>query len=524
LETGGPPADEPRSERDSAGDRQRTFKDRPVAANVLWSVGNAVVSALAGFVTLPFLVRHLGASAYGTWTLVVASVSYLYILDFGISGAVGRLVAGCRPTEDVEGMNVVLSTAIVMLLCASLLMSAGVFAITGLFFQFYSVPVAEVDDVHRAILIFGLLTAVTWPLAIPNAVLWAYERFDLVYLIDIPLVILRTALILILLNEHVTLTALALITVLPTVAGGAVRCILAWRVEPMLRLSLGRVSGKVARDILSFGGWYNVLNISRDVAPQIPPSVIGNALGTGAVTLFAIPRQLIGYSNWIVLSATQALAPRAALLHFGERRVEERATFLLGARYSFAFSLFILGGFVCLGSAFLDIWQPYLSKDAFSLLLILAAGEVLPMSQWMTYNTIIAKGQHRYLAILGIAECLVMLPALALAAYWFSIVGMAVTFAVIGFLFRGVLQLIYGCRLLQVGLVQYAGEVLLPAALAASTPVLAFWAFDMAAQPLTWPGFFGYGAIYAAIFFCAAPMLLWPHLSARALNAWRPQT
>jgi O-antigen/teichoic acid export membrane protein len=87
-----------------------------VTINVLANTLSIVLNAFCGFLILPFLISKLGRETYGIWTLIVASAGYFLLLDFGLSGAVGRLVAGYRSKGDMENINTVVSTAAFMLL------------------------------------------------------------------------------------------------------------------------------------------------------------------------------------------------------------------------------------------------------------------------------------------------------------------------------------------------------------------------------------------------------------------------
>src|SRR3954451_23118341 len=89
---------------------------RRVTLNVLANTVSTALNAFCGFLILPFLISKLGRDTYGFWTLIVASAGYFLVLDFGVSGAVGRLVAGHRSKDDIRNVNVVISTTAVLLL------------------------------------------------------------------------------------------------------------------------------------------------------------------------------------------------------------------------------------------------------------------------------------------------------------------------------------------------------------------------------------------------------------------------
>ena len=56
-------------------------------------------------------------------------------------------------------------------------------------------------------------------------------------------------------------------------------------------------------------------------------------MGPGPVTTYTIPRLLIAYTQWMMVSATTAVAPHAAIYHFGSEGEKQQQLFLLGGRY-----------------------------------------------------------------------------------------------------------------------------------------------------------------------------------------------
>src|SRR4051812_42377103 len=152
---------------------------------------STLLNAFCGFLILPFLISKLGRDTYGFWTLIVASAGYFLVLDFGVSGAVGRLVAGHRSKDDIRNVNVVVSTTAVLLLglcCVAALLS---YFLPGPFFALFEVPAAQKADGATALLIVGMTTALSFPGMISYGFLWGYERFDLHNAVEMPVVLAR---------------------------------------------------------------------------------------------------------------------------------------------------------------------------------------------------------------------------------------------------------------------------------------------------------------------------------------------
>jgi O-antigen/teichoic acid export membrane protein len=279
-------------------------------------------------------------------------------------------------------------------------------------------------------------------------------------------------------------------------------------VEPRLAPKLSLFSRDVTKDLFSFGIWFSLLNFFRSATPNIAPFVIGHTLGAAPVTTFTIPRMLTGYANWVMVSATQVMAPKAAVYHFGDNPAAQRTLFIEGSRYNWSFTLFFLGGAVFLGYPLLSLWQSTPQQAEYRLLLILMAGELIPLSQWVAYYTVVSMGRHRRLAELVLAEAVAVLILAYTLSLWWGLEGAAAAVAICGFVFRGLFQLAYGCRLVGVTIGEYSRLVLAPFALMALPPFAAMAVISTWFSPTTWLQLFAAGVVYAAIFWpCMAYQL-----------------
>src|SRR5438105_4701478 len=168
--------------------------NRAIARNVVWNWAGMAMPMLAGFVIAPFLVHRLGQLRYGEWILIASLTNYFGLLDLGIRGSVGRYIAYHRARAEQDGVNQTLSTAL------AVLGSAGIFALLVttflpvLFFRIIDVPVEDQAACQWALWVVGLNLALTLPFNVFDATLWAFQRFDVLNAIDIPVVLLRSVL------------------------------------------------------------------------------------------------------------------------------------------------------------------------------------------------------------------------------------------------------------------------------------------------------------------------------------------
>ena len=465
---------------------------------------------LAGFLVMPFLVHALGLSTYGLWILIGSLTGYFGLLDLGVATAVGRLVAGHRAKGDIGAINAVVSTATALLLGVLVLCGVVTIAAIWIFPMVFLVPQELAGDVTLAISIVGAHLAIAYPGYVFTAIIWGYARFDLQSMVDLPATVLRTIATFVFVGAHWQLTTLALITFFISIASILLRMLICRRLEPRLAFRRSLVDRDQVHEIYSFGVWMSLLGISRTLIPQIPLAIIGNRLSAAAVTSFVVARQLVAYANSFSITATQVLAPKAAADHATGRTDAQASLFLLGGKYATSLALLFAGGAICFGQAFLTLWQPLIPATAYSLMVILMLGEVLPMSQWLTYSIIVGSQRHRMLAYLAIGEAIVVsLSSWLLLDVW-GLAGVSLGIALTGFATRGVVPWLICGRVLQVSKRRYFSDVFMRVSLAAAIPVGIFFLVSQLWSLKSWLVLVANGVAFGLLFAIFAFVFILP--------------
>src|SRR5207302_8093056 len=139
-------------------------------------------------------------------------------------------------------------------------------------------------------------------------------RFDLFNCIDIPCVLLRAGLAIVLVNSETgseNLVTMALIHLAITVFQGTGMAIAAFAVSPGLRLGLRHVRRSTARHLFGFSLWMFLLSIGTVISGQMGRFLVGSVLRIGLVTPFNAAARLVGYVKNILLTTTGVLTPVA---------------------------------------------------------------------------------------------------------------------------------------------------------------------------------------------------------------------
>jgi O-antigen/teichoic acid export membrane protein len=481
---------------------------KSIVRNILWNWSGQLVAVALGFFIAPFLVHHLGQKNYGLWVVIGSLTGYFGLFDLGVRTSVGRYLAYYRTKKDPEAVNATLNTAGAYLLGAGLVALAGTLAFQLFFFDIFDVPAEEVEAARWALALVGVNLALTLPLTLFDATLWALQRFDMMNWAEMATAVIQSGLTVWLIGTGHGLVALALITLAATVIRGLAMMAFSFREERGLRLGWRFVRRDTAWTLLSYSVWRVLMAVSTIGITRINPLVIGAWLGVILVTPYALAARLLGFVTQVMEAVRKVLTPAATELHAEERPAWQRAFMVQGGKYAATLGLFFLSGVYFLGEPFFALWIGPRLADAGWLLFLLVAGELLPLYQSATSAMLLGMARHRVLAYLGLIEIGLSLSLAALFIEPYGLVGVCTAQAVAAAVCRGVIQIVYACRLVGIPVLPYLARSLGPAVLVAAVPATLLGLAVEWHQPRNWPEMFLYGGGYAAVYLVSSLFLV----------------
>jgi len=473
--------------------------ERIVARNIFWNYAGMAATMAAGFITAPFLINRLGSTTYGLWILIGSFTGYFGLLDLGVRGSIGRFIAFHRGRHDHGAVNEILSTAFAFLCVPAGITVLGTMASALVFFFMFDVPPEETLDVRTALIIVGVNLAVSFPLSAYDSTLWALQRFDAINVVDIVVVACRTILTFFCISRGCGLVSIAMLMLAATLITGMAKGIIAHRLVPQLAIRARHVRRRRGRELLGYSFWYLLLSMNRMFTSQLSRLLIGSCLGAALVTPFSIAASVIGYGNALLVAWTGVLAPVATAYHAGDQHDRQRRLYLRGSRFCTYFACVMVGGYLFLGHPFLSLW---IAKDlgaSFSVLVVLAVGELLPMAQSVAGNILLGVARHKFVAATTLMEAVICATLTAVLIHYRDLVGPALAVAVAGGLCRGLLIAVYACRVIGCTFAEYLRHSFIPPMLYALPAVGALGMATGRLVPVSWFEFVIYSAAYTIV-------------------------
>jgi O-antigen/teichoic acid export membrane protein len=394
----------PNVAEENASKPVRSSTARP-ARSVLSNWTTYFISGAVSFFLSPFIVRHLGNSAYGVWVLLVSMTGYLGFLDLGIRGAVTRYVAKFHSEKDHEKSSRTVSSA------SGLFLGAGAVAVvaSAVFAAFavphFKIPPPYIKASQVVVLLAGLNIAASLISGVFGGVIVGLQRFDLLSAIAIGGVGLRAIAIFFSLRNGKGLVTLALIQLGGTLCELLLGFALARKLYPELRIGIANVRRDHVALIFSFGFYAFLLHLSNYFIFFTDALVIGAFLPVSMVTFFAIGGNLANYGRDLVGGFSRTMTPLASKLEVEagreglQRGISKQARFCALAMWPIFLTLIIRG------SSFIGLWMgPSYSELSGHVLWILSVPWLFGAGASVVAAGMLGIGQHKRVVPFALAE------------------------------------------------------------------------------------------------------------------------
>jgi O-antigen/teichoic acid export membrane protein len=463
------------------------------------------INVALGIVLMPFTVRHLGASEYGLWMLVASLTYYFQLLDLGYGNGLVRHVADADARGDVRAVNDILSTFVVVYAALGVAAAAGTVGL--IFFAVPRFPRLSPADVTRAQLllaIMGLRIAIGFPMTVFGAVTTARQRFALNNAVAMAVALVNGLVTyLVLASGHGLVALVASTTAVGLGSYGAY----AWTARmafPELRLRVSAFSRALVRDVTTFSIYLFIIDIAVQIGFNLDNVVVGAALGTSAVAVYAVTLRLADYQRQLCNQFNSFLFPLA--VRFGaDGRSEALESMLIdGTRIAL---LMVTGVTICVigfGRPLIVRWMgPGFEAGVIPLHVLALTGVVL-VGQGPLGNILLATGRHRLVAYVSLGEALANLALSVVLVRRFGMLGVAAGTAAPVMLANLLILLPVACRQFRLSPFAFLRRTLAPALIGSVPAIGACIALRIAHPPRSLPVIIVEGAIVLLVYVAAA--------------------
>ena len=266
---------------------------RTVAKSAMWNLIGRAGPLVVAVVITPYLVRFLGPSRWGIFTIALSVVGLFSIFDFGIgrslTRAIAELIAEAKAQEAAElarsgiAILAVLGTVggLVMAALARLWVDSGHLQIP---------PELHVEVLHALYLL-----CLSAPIVILCSALWgviaAFQEFRAANLVNVPIMAMYYIGPLLILHVFNSLVAVIGVLVLCRLVNTVAYWRICLRALPELRHARANLSR--LGPVLRMGGWMTASNMAWPVLTYMDRFIIASFLSAAATGFYSTPFDLV---------------------------------------------------------------------------------------------------------------------------------------------------------------------------------------------------------------------------------------
>lgn len=382
---------------------------------------NIVANVVVGLAYTPVMLRLLGQSEYGLYSLIGSMVGYLSVLDMGLGNTIVRYTAKNRvdgtPQREAELNGLFLSVySFIGLICIGIgaIFYANIDALFG--------ETLTVGELYRAKIMMFLLVcnfAFSFPLSIFASILNAYEKFIFLRVSNILRVIINPLLVLPFLYwgyGSVMMVVISTLLNLTCLLANAFYCFRYLNV----RFSRGHFEPVFLREIAAYSFFIFLNAIMDKVYWGTGQFVLGIVSGTMQVAVYAIAMQfMIMYMNFST-AISGVMLPKVTMMVANKVDVSELSKLMTRiGRLQYLVIGYICVMFFLVGRQFIHLWAGPDYIGAYPIVVLLMLALMIPLLQNVGIAILQAMNLNRYrMTVYSICAFFALLLSFPFARQW----------------------------------------------------------------------------------------------------------
>lgn len=404
-----------------------------------------LLNTLVGLLYTPYMLRMMGQSEYGLYSLVASVIAYLTILDLGLGNAVVRYTAKYRAegkqTEQYEMFGMFFILYIIIGVIALIAGSALYFNVDVMFGD--TMTALELDKARIMMLFLVFNLAFTFPMSIFGSIITAYERFVFPRVVNIIRITLNTVVMVCLLKMGYKAIAMVIVQTLFNVLTLIANYIYCQR-RLKIKMYFRKFKWDFLKEVAVYSFWI-FLNVIMDrIYWSTGQFVLGAMVGTAAVAVFAVSIQLQHLYMQFSTAVSSVFLPKVtSMVATDNDRTALSDLFVRTGRIQYIIMALILSGFIVFGRQFINLWAGPGYEDAYVICVLFFTSLLIPLIQNLGITILQARNEMKFRSLLYIGIAVIALAFQIVLAKKYGGIGCAVAVAGALILGQGVIMNIY---------------------------------------------------------------------------------
>lgn len=400
-------------------------------AGALLSYVVLALQNLVGLLYTPFMLRMMGKSEYGLYSIAASIVAYLTVLDLGFGNAIVRYTAKYRAEGKVEeqyqmfGMFFLIYCVIGFIA----LVAGGVLYLNAENIFDSAMTATEMNRTKIILVLMVANLAITFPFSLFGSIITAYEQFVFQKVIAIVRIILNTATMIVLLTIGYKAVAMVVVTTIfniLTLGSNYWYC----KHNLQIRMKFGGFQWGFLKEVAIYSFWIFLNAIMDRIYWSTGQFVLGAFAGTAVVAVFAVAIQLEHMYMSFSTAISGVFLPKVTAMTVKDSDGKSISDlFIKTGRIQYCVMILVLTGFFLFGRQFIHIWAGEGYGDAYVIALLFFVPLTVPLIQNLGITILQARNQMKFRSLLYLVISLVSLGAQIPLSKYYGGVGCACAIA-----------------------------------------------------------------------------------------------
>ena len=388
-----------------------------------------ILNTVVGLLYTPYMLRMMGQSEYGLYSLVASVIAYLTVLDLGFGNAIVRYTAKFRAEKKTEEQYEMFGMFFLLYLVIGIIafgIGLGLYFNVGTLFG-DTMTAVELDRARIMMLLLVANLAFTFPMSIWGSIIQAYEDFVFQKSLNIFRIILNTAVMICLLHFGYKAVAMVVVQTIFNVLTLVLNFIYCRRkLNIHIYFRFKHFHWGFLKEVAIYSFWIFLNAIMDRVYWSTGQFVLGAIVGTAAVAVFAIAIQLEGMYMQFSTAISSVFLPKVtAMVATNRSRKEISDLFIRTGRMQYIVLAYILSGFIIFGRQFIELWAGAGYSDAYIISLLFFIPLTVPLIQNLGITILQARNEMKFRSVLYIIIALVSLAMQIVLTRFFGGIGCA---------------------------------------------------------------------------------------------------
>ncbi|UTJ05788.1 oligosaccharide flippase family protein [Arcobacter roscoffensis] len=362
------------------------------------------MTTVIGLFLTPIIIKYLGNSEYGLYSLMGAFVGYLTVMDFGLNNSIVRFVSKYQAEKNLKDEENFLSTVMIIYLfiCTLIIIISSIIYIN---FENIFTESLTSEELEKAKLMFCILVlniVITLPGGSFKAISNAYEHFIFPRISEIIKYLSRSLLVVVILTNGSDAIGLVILDTIANISIIIINAIYVLKVLK-IRFKVHSFNKKLTKEVFTYSIWVFVFSIVGVLQWQLGQFLVGINSNTENVAIYSIGVMLGTYYGTFSSAISSVMIPKASKMIINNSSNIELTNMMIKiGRYSFIILMLILGNFILFGSEFIILWVGETYTKAWIIALIIMITYTIPLIQSFANTILEVKALFKFKAIVYI--------------------------------------------------------------------------------------------------------------------------